>query len=146
MFEKYRTTVEAMPGSRFGGYTPKSDPRVKFSLCRVGDKLFFLNQTPQILDNVTNTSFGIVSTDDDGGIAPTSSLAMSYEMVLPGEAVLIDEFDAFFDLDSVIYMTIEVQVGGDTQIFKVSAKGGANTKVLQKYGMDVRQYQDLAIC
>ena len=124
MIEKHRTTVAAMPASRFGGWTPKQDPRVQFSLCRVGEKLYFLNQTAQVLDKVTNTSLGTVRTDDEGGIAATSSFDMSYEMVQPGEAVLMDEFDDFFDVDCLIYTVIDVQVNGIIESFNVIAKGG----------------------
>ena len=132
MLEKHRTTVAAMPASRFGGWTPKLDPRVQFSLCRVGGKLYFLNQTAQVLDKVTNTSVGIVRTDDEGGGAPTSEFKVSYDMVQPGEAVLMDEFDDCFDGDCVVYAVIDVQADGNTESFSVSAKGGLGTKVLKK--------------
>lgn len=133
MFEKQRTTVEAMPSSRFGGWTPKQDPRVQFSLCRVNEKLYFLNQTTQALDTVTYTSIGFVRTDDEGGSAPTTSFDLSYDSVLPGEAVLLDEFDDYFDGDCLIYTVIEVQAGGKTENFSASGKGGPRTTVLKKH-------------
>ena len=71
MIEQERTTVTAMPESRFGGYVPKNDPRVQFSLCRVGDKLYFLNQSNQMLNRVSNASHGVGLIDDEGGtVAP----------------------------------------------------------------------------
>lgn len=132
MVEKQRTTVEAMPPSRFGGWTPKQDPRVQFSLCRVNEKLYFLNQTTQVLDKVTYTSVGFIKTDDEGGAAPTTAFDLSYDSVLPGEAVLLDEFDLYFDGDSFIQIVIEVQAGGKTETFSASGKGGPSTTVLKK--------------
>ena len=130
--EKQRTTIAAMPPSRFGGWTPSQDPRVLFSLRRLGLQLFFLNHSVQVLEKVTNASIGVVSMDDEGGAAPTSEFKTCYELLQPGEAVLIDEFDDYFDVDSVIHTTIEVQCHGTTETFHASGKGGPGTKILKK--------------
>ena len=132
MFEKHRTTVAAMPGSRFGGWVPKDDPRVLFSLCRDGEKLYFLNQSPQTLNRVRNISCGLVKVDDEGGPALTTAFEVTYDTVLPGEAVLIDEFDDYFDSDLYIDITIEVTTDSGTETFYADGKGGPNTKVLKK--------------
>ena len=109
MIEQERTTVTAMPESRFGGYVPKNDPRVQFSLCRVGEKLYFLNQSNQMLNRVSNASNGVGLIDDEGGTVSTSTFKITYETVAPGEAVLIDEFDEIWDSDFLINTQI---IGG----------------------------------
>ncbi len=92
MTEPHRTTIASLPGSRFslfGGRTPADNPNAQFSVHRTGGKLYFLNHTARVLDKVTNSSVGLVRTDDEGHGAATSEFTISYEMVQPGEAVLI---------------------------------------------------------
>ena len=125
-----------MPPSRFGGWTPKQDPRVQFSIYRVSQKLHFLNQTTQVVDKVTYTSIGVVRTDDEGGVVPTTFFDLSYDSVLSGEAVLLDELDDYFDGDSFIQIVIEVQAGGKAEIFSASGKGGPSTTVLKKIELE----------
>ena len=132
MFKQHRTTVAAMPGSRFGGWVPKDDPRVQLSLYRVLEKLYFLNQTTQLLDKVSNISLGIMKTDDEGGAASTAVFQVAYTAVQPGEAVLIDEFDEFLDADCLIDATITVEIGETSESFHATGKGGPGTQVLKK--------------
>ena len=132
MFEKHRTTVAAMPASRFGGWIPKDDSRVLFSLCRNGEKLYFLNQSPWTLNRVRNTSCGLVKVDDEGGSAPTTVFEVTYDTVLPGEALLIDEFDDYFDAELYINVAIEVTTDSSTETFHADGKGGPSTQVLKK--------------
>ena len=133
MFEQERTTVTAMPESRFGGYVPKNDPRVQFSLCRVGDKLYFLNQSNQMLNRVSNASNGVGLIDDEGDSVSTSTFKITYETVAPGEAVLIDEFDEIWDSDFLINTQIIVETDQSIENFLSCDKGGTYTKVLKKY-------------
>lgn len=133
MIEQERTTVTAMPESRFGGYVPKNDPRVQFSLCRLGEKLYFLNQSNQMLNRVSNASSGVALIEGEGGTASTSAFKITYETVAAGEAVLIDEFDEIWDSDFLINTQIIVETDQGTENFRRCDKGGAHTKVLKKY-------------
>ena len=133
MIEQERTTVTAMPESRFGGYAPKNDPRVQFSLCRLGEKLYFLNQSHQMLNRVSNASSGVALIEGEGGTASTSAFKITYETVAAGEAVLIDEFDEIWDSDFLINTEIIVETDQGTENFLSCDKGGAYTKVLKKY-------------
>ena len=135
MTEPHRTTIASLPGSRFslfGGRTPADNPNAQFSVHRTGGKLYFLNHTARVLDKVTNSSVGLVRTDDEGHGAATSEFTISYEMVQPGEAVLIDEFDDYWDADSVVATYIDVQIDGESESFSIFAKGGSGSKVLKK--------------
>ncbi len=135
MTEPHSTTIASLPGSRFslfGGRTPADNPNAQFSVYRTGGKLYFLNQTARVLDKVTNSSVGLVRTDDEGHAAATSEFTISYEMVQPGEAVLIDEFDDYWDADSVVATYIDVQIDGESESFSIFAKGGSGSKVLKK--------------
>lgn len=133
MTESHRTTIASLPSSRLGGRMSADNPTVQFSVHRTGGKLYFLNQTARVLDKVTNSSVGLVRTDDEGHGAATSEFTISYEMVQPGEAVLIDEFDDYIDADSVIGTFIDVQVDGRCESFSVFGKGGSSSKVLKKF-------------
>lgn len=108
------------------------DPCVQFSLYRIGAMLYFLNQTTQVLDKVTSHSVNIVRTDDEGTTATTSKFTAAYEFVQPDEAILIEEFDEYFDADCVIYTVIDVHSNATTESFCVGAKGGSGTKVLKR--------------
>ena len=132
MTEPHRTTIASLLPSR-PERTPGNTPKVQFSVDRTGGKLYFLNQTAQVLDKVTNSSVGLVRTDDEGGGAATSEFTISYDLVQPGEAVLLDEFDDYFDADSVIGTFIDVQVDGEIESFSVFGKGGSGSKVQKKF-------------
>ena len=135
MTEPHRTPISSLPSSKFalfGGQTPADNPKVQFSLYRTGEKLYFLNQTDRTLEKITNSSAGLLKTDDEGNVAATSKFSISYDMVQPGEAVLIEEFDTFFDPDCVIVTVVDVQLNGEIESFSVAKKGGSGTKVLKK--------------
>lgn len=123
-----------MPGSRFpGGWTPKSDPRVIYSLCRVGNQLFFLNHGHTDLSRVVYTAIGTASGDfpGDPGLT-TKPLEISYDNVLPEQAILVDEFDEYFDCDFLVIANIIVHLNGKIESFSVAGKGGPRTQVLKR--------------
>jgi len=92
-------------------------------------ELFFVNHSPETLTRVVNASAALLKTDE--AIVGTSTMHLSYADVQPGEAVKIDEFDDFYDLDELIIDHVTLDSPSQGRIgFTVAAKGGCNSMVL----------------
>jgi len=68
--------------------------------------IYFVNSSDEILKEVIYSSSGMQTIDDD--VASSASKENSYKDILPGEAVKIDEYDAFYDSDCLVvhYATV----------------------------------------
>lgn len=91
--------------------------------------VFFVNNTPEILDYVRSSSGGFETLDDD--VMPINGSGYSYENVLPNEAVQVECYHRVYDSDSILSLNFEVssrQWG--IQRFSAAAKGGPERGVL----------------
>lgn len=103
--------------------------RPRFCLRRRGGELYFVNHSDETLDWVANASVG--GFDDDGAAVVTADTQRRYEQVLPGEAVLIDEFDEYFDTGMYIASSVTMSSPSLGTIgFQAVGKGGPGSMVL----------------
>ena len=102
----------------------------KYWLARDGGELYFVNNTDEVLDFVSSETGGFITADDD--VSCVGGSGYSYNKVMPLEAVKIEEFDGYYDLDFVIGVTIFVKSKkeGSLKIQSPSAKGGVGETVL----------------
>ena len=102
----------------------------KYWLARNGGELYFVNNTDEVLDFVSSETGGFITADDD--VSCVGGPGYSYNKVMPLEAVKIEEFDGYYDLDFVIEVTIFVKSKkeGNLRIQSPSAKGGVGETVL----------------
>jgi len=100
-------------------------------LARNGGELYFVNESDEILDFVNADSGGFITFDD--GVAPVSNkTGYSYIDVKPNEAVKIEEYDGYYDLDYVLQVVMQVKSEnlGNIEILSPSQKGGVEETVL----------------
>ena len=102
----------------------------KYWLARNGGELYFVNNTDEVLDFVSTKTGGFLTADDD--IVTLGCKGYSYNEVMPLEAVKIEEFDGYFDLDYVIQVDIFVKSKkeGSLKIQSPAKKGGVGETVL----------------
>ena len=83
----------------------RPDHRIpKYWLYRSGADLFFINNSSESLEFVTTETGGFQTCDDE--VLTIESSGYRYENVLPGEAVKIEEFDDYYDLDYVFQIEL----------------------------------------
>ena len=93
--------------SRFGGpMSPrKKDPRTPiFWLARSGMELYFVNSSEETLEYVTAETSGFV-----GAGSISCELGYDYRNVRTNNAVKVDEFDGFYDLDFVLRVSVKIK-------------------------------------
>jgi len=71
-------------------------------------ELFLINDTGEPIDLIEIASGGFVTQDDDVVVAKTDAV-LRYENVSPGDALKIDEYDGYYDLDYLIQVEIKLQ-------------------------------------
>ena len=69
--------------------------------------LYFINDSPEVLDYVKVEPAGYMTADDD--VLTLEAKGTTYHDVLPREAVRIEAFDGYYDLDMVFQITLEVK-------------------------------------
>lgn len=120
--------------SRFGGARPprKSETRKPVLwLARDGSDLYFVNDSQDSLEFVIADTGGFQTVDDDA-MTITSKEQYEYRNVNPGDAVKVDEYDQFYDLDYVlqVYLKIKSLSLGCIEIRSPAEKGGVDEAVL----------------
>jgi hypothetical protein len=100
-------------------------------LAREGDELFLVNETDEILDSVI-VQMGGFQTVDDEAFTVSSGEVYTYKKINPHDAVKIDEYDGFYDLDFMIQVQIQVKSRGlgCLEITSQTNKGGVKETVL----------------
>jgi len=85
--------------------------------------LYFINDSQEPLDYVKVEAAGFMTADDDTVTLEVDGV--TYHNVLPHEAVKIEEFDGYYDLDMVFQMHLEVksETHGKMRIRTPSKKG-----------------------
>lgn len=96
----------------------------------LGDELLLVNGSEHVLDLVSFSSAAAITVDD--AAHGSGSDKRCYRQVQPGQAVKVDEYDNFYDLDYLISIEIEVIAPGlGTLCFKPSpVKGGLKSQLL----------------
>lgn len=92
--------------------------------------IYFINSSSETLKEVIYSSSGMQTCDDDVLIA--EGKGNRYLDVLPGEAVKIDEYDAFFDSDFLVgyYLTVVSDKLGKNDYSTLPSKRCLNEEVL----------------
>ena len=127
--------------SRFAPSTPLpprkgGDRKAMFWLSsgeRIGNyitSIYFINSSNETLKEVIYSSSGMQTVDED--VVSSSSNEYRYKDVLSGEAVKIDEYDAFFDSDSLVgyYVTVVSGQMGANEYSTLPSKQCINEVVL----------------
>jgi len=119
---------------RFGYKLPPRKPELRTPLLwviRKDQELFLVNLSGEKLDKVIAESGGFQTVDDDV-FSVASANAYCYDNVGVGEAVKIDEYDDYYDLDYLIHVWIKVQSKkiGSIEILTPAKKGGIREAVL----------------
>ena len=93
--------------------------------------IYFVNSSDEILKEVIYSSSGMQTIDDE--VSSSASKELSYKDVLPGEAVKIDEYDAFYDSDFLVayYATVVSETLGRIDFSTLPSKQCINEVVLQ---------------
>ncbi|GLS84690.1 hypothetical protein [Paraferrimonas haliotis] len=120
--------------SQFGGPAPPRTPETRLPilwLARDGGELYLVNNSKEPLEFVTASSGGFQTVDDDV-VSVSSSNHYEYKNVMPNEAVKVEEYDGYYDLDYILGVYIKVQSPqlGCLEIASPSAKGGIGETVL----------------
>jgi hypothetical protein len=119
--------------SRFPGAKPPRKPETRkplFFLARDGDDVYFVNDSTETLNTVVSDAGGLLNIDDEEDIG-VSGPKYSYENVLPGEAVKVENYHPMFDSDFLLQLEVKVwspAFGGKT--FRAIGKGGVKETVL----------------
>jgi len=93
--------------------------------------IYFVNSSDEILKEVIYSSSGMQTIDDE--VSSSASKELSYKDVLPGEAVKIDEYDAFYDSDILVayYATVVSETLGRVDYSTLPSKQCISEVVLQ---------------
>jgi len=120
--------------SKFGG---PMTPREKESrlpllwLAREGNKLYLVNSSEETFDFVSAGTGGFQTVDDDC-ITVAAEKKYEYKNVKPNDAVKVEEFDGYYDLDYLLQVSIRIQSTnlGGIEILTLPKKGGIGETVL----------------
>jgi hypothetical protein len=120
--------------SKFGGpMTPRKaelrNPLLWFS-CE-GKELYLVNSSEETLDLVAAGTGGLQTVDDDC-ISVSTKNKYEYKNVKPNDAVKVEEFDGYYDLDYLLQVSLKVQSKnlGCIEILTPAKKGGIGETVL----------------
>ena len=120
--------------SRYGGNMPPRKPEIRSSvlwLARDGNEVYLVNLSNEVLDLVVADCGGFITADDDVGTI-TSPDNYEYKNVKPNDAVKVEEYDGYYDLDYVLMVSLEVKSKtiGSIEVFTPAKKGGVYEMVL----------------
>ena len=110
----------------------KKETRIPlYWLARKGLELFFVNSSEETLDLVSVHTGGCV-TSDDSAVSITDDVGYTYHDVKPNEAVKVDEYDDFYDLDFLLQVSlrIESKKEGVLNILTWPQKGGIGETII----------------
>lgn len=110
---------------------------VLFSLMEHKGGLYFVNGSDEVLDAVSSESFGFV---EDSALIKNPDYY--YEDIKPNEAVRVEEYDGFYDLDYVLGFDIYIQSKklGIIKIKPPMKKGGVIAQELVYKDMSLKRY------
>lgn len=119
---------------QFGLPLPPRKPETRVPIlwiARQDNELYLVNSSNEILDLVSTSTGGFQTADDDV-LTVSDNTGYEYKKVKHNEAVKIEEYDAYYDLDFVLQVIVKVQSEklGCLEIFTPAKKGGIEETVL----------------
>jgi len=120
--------------SRFGGTMPPRKAETRnpvLWLARDGNELYLVNNAHETLEYVIADSGGFQTADDDV-VTVASKEQYKYRDVNHSDAVKVEEYDGFYDLDYVlqVYLKVKSPSLGCIEVLSPSKKGGVGENVL----------------
>lgn len=112
-------------------FPPKPKRDIKYALVREHNDVYFINQSNEVIKQVSTASFGFL-TEDDTVYSPENNTEYTYEDVQPGEGVLVENYNddrAFYDYMLGLYIYIKNK-DGQFRINVNSHKGGVKSQIL----------------
>lgn len=130
--------------SKFGGPMSPRKPDTRkplLWLTRKLDELYLVNETGETLTRVQANTVGWITADDDVANVESNEV-YEYKDVKPNEAVLVEEYDGYYDLDYVLMtgLAIESPSLGTLHLRSPGGKGGDQECVLLEKSDDVSQF------
>ena len=122
-------------GGKFSSPTPPRRAETRkplLWLAPYGDELYFVNSSDETMDFVQAGGGGYVTGDDDDVISVSNENAYEYENVLAGDAVKVEEYDGFYDLDYILQVVIALKSKklGHCKVFTPPKKGGVGETII----------------
>ncbi len=109
-------------------FPPKPKREIKYALVRDRNELYFINQSNEVVNQVSTESFGYLTVDDTV-YTPEDKPPYTYQDVLPGEGVLIENYD-----DSRVYdgymLGMYIYINNEYRIRPRSHKGGIRGQII----------------
>lgn len=98
---------------------------------RNGGELYLVNHSNEVLDVVRASSGGFQSVDDDV-MCRSDGEVHEYTQVGMGDAVLLEEYDGFYDLDFILQINVQLKSEklGSIEFTSGANKGGVTESVL----------------
>lgn len=102
-----------------------------------GDALYLVNDSSRTMDQVIINNGAMATFDEQAVSLETKNY--TYKDVLAGEAVKIDEYDNFYDLDYMINVDLIMNANwlGTIRVLTEASKGGVQSMVLLWENMSV---------
>ena len=122
--------------SKFGGPMsprPKENRLPILWFAREGKELYLVNSSEEMLDFVAAGIDEFQTVDDDCiTVSSENKNKYEYKNVKPNDAVKVEEFDGYYDLDYLLQVSIQIQSKnlGNIEIFSPPEKGGIGEIVL----------------
>ncbi|MEX1196327.1 MAG: hypothetical protein WEB57_00505 [Pseudohongiellaceae bacterium] len=130
-----RRTTEPFHPPRRRPWQTSPDPRKPLLWLAKGreddGERYLVNATGETLDQVIADVGGCITVDDDA-LPVTSESPYTYRNVANGEAVKVEHFDGYYDLDYLLQIVLEIQSPtlGRVIILTPPEKGGVGELVL----------------
>ncbi len=136
--------------SRFGGKMPPRKPETRnplLWLARDGNELFLVNNSHETLEYVISDSGGFQTADDDVFTLESKQL-YQYRDVNQADAVKVEEYDDFYDLDYTlqVYLKLKSTSLGRLEIASPPEKGGVSETVLLWDSGEAGKYVSINKC
>lgn len=98
---------------------------------RLGDEAYLVNAIDETLKKVEVSSGGFETTDS-GPVTASSAQPIIYHDAQPGEAIRVDEYDGYYDLDYLLQMQLisESPSLGRRELLSEASKGGVTIQAL----------------
>ena len=131
---KFEWTPPSVRKSRFGDSLLTKNKHNKLPLlwlARDGNELFLVNSSGEPLDYVIFSNNGFETAADDI-VTYENPCSNKYENIQHNNAVKIDEYDGYYDLDKLFQVHIKIKSPslGEVEIYPPPKKGGLNETIL----------------
>ena len=137
--------------SLFGGAMPPRKPETRrpiLWLARDENEVYLVNNSQEALDFVIADSGGFQTVDDDDVETVKNKEPYKYIDVNPSDAVKVEEYDGYYDLDYVlqIYLKVQSPILGCIEVASPAEKGGIGETVLLWDSGEAGKYVSIHKC